>query len=264
VRAGRAARLSLRRGGVDGYAAGRVAGVAPARGGGAEVGGRRAQLRRDTLVLGTGTGGSAERGEHHQPRHAVLVGRHLPDRRGPAIAHVADAVADRLPGLARGHEIGMQRGGEQATRRRGPGGEQGLADEAAAEGAAGVRSAAPQLAGELRLAGAREPELADQTAPRLWAAMSTRIVISHGNSTYHPGDGQAQRGTAQRRLAAAMTDALQKRGVPDLAASLAAELGLLAFKRAFARWSDPANQQELSELACQLLHELHAASAALT
>jgi hypothetical protein len=61
-----------------------------------------------------------------------------------------------------------------------------------------------------------------------------------------------------------MTDALQKRGVPDPAASLAAELGLLAFKRAFARWSDPANQQELSELACQLLHELHAASAALT
>lgn len=45
---------------------------------------------------------------------------------------------------------------------------------------------------------------------------------------------------------------------------LAAELGLLAFKRAFARWSDPANQQELSELARQSLHELHAASAALT
>jgi hypothetical protein len=57
-----------------------------------------------------------------------------------------------------------------------------------------------------------------------------------------------------------MTDALQKRGVPDPAA----ELGLLAFKRAFARWSDPANQQELSELARQSLHELHAASAALT
>jgi hypothetical protein len=61
-----------------------------------------------------------------------------------------------------------------------------------------------------------------------------------------------------------MTDALQKCGVPDPAASLAAELGLLAFKRAFARWSDPANQQELSELARQSLHELHAASAALT
>jgi hypothetical protein len=45
---------------------------------------------------------------------------------------------------------------------------------------------------------------------------------------------------------------------------LAAELGLLAFKRAFACWSDPANQQELSELARQSLHERHAASAALT
>ena len=65
-------------------------------------------------------------------------------------------------------------------------------------------------------------------------------------------------------LAAAMTDALQKRGVPDPAASLAAELGVLAFKRAFARWADPANQQELSELARQSLHELQAASAALS
>lgn len=61
-----------------------------------------------------------------------------------------------------------------------------------------------------------------------------------------------------------MTDALQKRGVPDPAASLAAELGVLAFKRAFARWSDPASQQELGALARQSLHGLHPASAALS
>jgi hypothetical protein len=65
-------------------------------------------------------------------------------------------------------------------------------------------------------------------------------------------------------LAAAMADALQKRGVPDTTASLAAELGVLAFKRAFVRWGDPANQQELGELARQSLRELHAASAALS
>jgi AcrR family transcriptional regulator len=65
-------------------------------------------------------------------------------------------------------------------------------------------------------------------------------------------------------LAAAMTAALEDRGVPDLAASLAAELGVLAFKRAFARWSDSANQLELGELARQSLLELRAASAALT
>jgi AcrR family transcriptional regulator len=61
----------------------------------------------------------------------------------------------------------------------------------------------------------------------------------------------------------AMTEALQKRGVPDPAASLAAELGVLAIKRAHARWADPGNQQPFSELARQSLQELQAASAAL-
>src|SRR3954470_12680477 len=38
-------------------------------------------------------------------------------------------------------------------------------------------------------------------------------------------------------LAAAMTAALVDRGVPDLTAQLASELGVLAFKRGFAEWS---------------------------
>ena len=61
-----------------------------------------------------------------------------------------------------------------------------------------------------------------------------------------------------------MTDALPKRGVPNPTASLAAKLGVLSFKRAFARWADPTNQQELGELARQSLHALRAASAALS
>jgi len=52
-------------------------------------------------------------------------------------------------------------------------------------------------------------------------------------------------------LAAAMAEALQKRGIADPAASLAAELGVLAFRRAHARWADPAKQQRFSELARQ-------------
>ena len=39
-------------------------------------------------------------------------------------------------------------------------------------------------------------------------------------------------------LAAAMTEALVARGVPDPTAHLAAELGMLAFKRGFAQWSE--------------------------
>jgi AcrR family transcriptional regulator len=65
-------------------------------------------------------------------------------------------------------------------------------------------------------------------------------------------------------LAAAMTGALRKRGVPDPAASLAGELGVLALKLASARWADPANQQELGELARQSLQELQAANVALS
>ena len=45
-------------------------------------------------------------------------------------------------------------------------------------------------------------------------------------------------------LAAAMAGALRARGVPDSAASLAAEMGVLAFKEAYAAWLRPDNHQE--------------------
>src|SRR5436189_286777 len=44
---------------------------------------------------------------------------------------------------------------------------------------------------------------------------------------------------------------------------LAAELGVHAFYRAFARWTDPTNQQTFTELARQAVDELRAAVAAL-
>ena len=75
---------------------------------------------------------------------------------------------------------------------------------------------------------------------------------------------QEREALKQVGLAAAMTEALLKRGVPDPVASLAAGFGVLAFQRALARWSDPANHQELGELARQSLGELKAASAALS
>jgi hypothetical protein len=56
-----------------------------------------------------------------------------------------------------------------------------------------------------------------------------------------------------------MTEALEKSGVPDPTASLAAELGT----RAFGQWADPAGQQTLTELARQVLDELRVAAAAL-
>jgi len=60
-------------------------------------------------------------------------------------------------------------------------------------------------------------------------------------------------------LAEAMTEALRKRGVPDLAASLAADLGVRAFSQGFTRWVEPANRTSFGELARQELDELRAA-----
>lgn len=47
-------------------------------------------------------------------------------------------------------------------------------------------------------------------------------------------------------LTSAMADALRRRGVTDPAASLAAEVGVIAFKTAFDRWINESNQPDLS------------------
>jgi AcrR family transcriptional regulator len=62
-------------------------------------------------------------------------------------------------------------------------------------------------------------------------------------------------------LTASMVDALKQRGVPDLTARVAAELGALAFAITYDRWTDPANDETFSDLARQTLKELHTASA---
>ena len=64
-------------------------------------------------------------------------------------------------------------------------------------------------------------------------------------------------------FAAAMAEALKARGTEDIQASLAAEIGVLALSRAYARWADPANEREFAELARDALAELQAAGATL-
>ena len=67
-------------------------------------------------------------------------------------------------------------------------------------------------------------------------------------------------------LAAAMTTALIARGVPDSTAHLAAELGLLAFKRGYAQWSegDRDDSEGLAQHALAALDDLRAATASLS
>jgi AcrR family transcriptional regulator len=66
-------------------------------------------------------------------------------------------------------------------------------------------------------------------------------------------------------LAAAITTALIARGVPDTTAQLAAELGVLAFKRGYAQWSEGEHDahNDLAHYTLPALNELRAASASL-
>ncbi|MEV0427228.1 hypothetical protein [Micromonospora sp. NPDC050495] len=66
-------------------------------------------------------------------------------------------------------------------------------------------------------------------------------------------------------LATAMTAALVARGVPDPIAALAGELGVLAFKRGYADWSESEDTgDELAPYALAALDELRAATTSLS
>ncbi|MET0451916.1 MAG: helix-turn-helix domain-containing protein [Mycobacterium sp.] len=66
-------------------------------------------------------------------------------------------------------------------------------------------------------------------------------------------------------LAAAMTAALTARGFPEPTAHLAAELGVLAFKRGYAQWSEGArgDAEDLAPHALAALQDLRSAAALL-
>lgn len=59
-------------------------------------------------------------------------------------------------------------------------------------------------------------------------------------------------------LAAAMADALRQRGVRDPAATLAADIGVLAFKTAYARWVSAPDALDLAQLIRESLDQLKA------
>jgi hypothetical protein len=60
-----------------------------------------------------------------------------------------------------------------------------------------------------------------------------------------------------------MAEGLQKRGVTEPAASLAAELGVRAFYQAYDVWADPADGRTLTSLTRRAFAELRSVMAAL-
>lgn len=92
-----------------------------------------------------------------------------------------------------------------------------------------------------------------ELGPRLKAAVAASTELQERDALKSVG------------LAAAMTDALISRGVPDPTAHLAAELGVLAFKRGYTHWSeaDPAAVEGLAPHTLAALAELRSATTTL-
>ena len=92
-----------------------------------------------------------------------------------------------------------------------------------------------------------------ELGPRLKAAVAASTELQERDALKSVG------------LAVAMTDALLDRGVPDPTARLAAELGVLAFKRGYTAWvdADQDAQGGFAPFALAALDDLRAASATL-
>ncbi|MCP2169157.1 TetR/AcrR family transcriptional regulator [Goodfellowiella coeruleoviolacea] len=92
-----------------------------------------------------------------------------------------------------------------------------------------------------------------ELGPRLRAAVAASTELQERDALKSVG------------LAAAMTGALIARGVPDPTAHVAAELGVLAFKRGYAQWSegDRDDPRGLAHHAVAALRELREATASL-
>jgi AcrR family transcriptional regulator len=92
-----------------------------------------------------------------------------------------------------------------------------------------------------------------ELGPRLKAAVAASTELQERDALKSVG------------LAAAMTAALVARGVPDPTAHLAGELGVLAFKRGYAQWSesDRDDVKGLAHHALAALDDLRTATASL-
>jgi AcrR family transcriptional regulator len=125
-----------------------------------------------------------------------------------------------------------------------------------AEGIAGAPAGATPLeavaAGLERASGAMGPVNRD-LGPRLKAAVAASTELQERDALKRVG------------MAAAMADALTARGVAEPVAQLAAELGVLAFKRGYAEWSEGDRDEDrgLAPHALAALEDLRAASSAL-
>ncbi|MDR1426278.1 MAG: TetR family transcriptional regulator [Bifidobacteriaceae bacterium] len=106
------------------------------------------------------------------------------------------------------------------------------------------------IGGGLTLAASAMTPFTHELGPGLLAVIAANVELQERDALKHVG------------MTAAMAGALRQRGVGEPAATLAAELGGLAFKEAYATWIG-ADGLDLGELARAALDRLHAAAATL-
>jgi AcrR family transcriptional regulator len=92
-----------------------------------------------------------------------------------------------------------------------------------------------------------------ELGPRLKAAVAASTELQERDALKSVG------------MAAAMTEALLERGVPETTAHLASEMGVLAFKQGYARWAEGVRSDDdgLARHALDVLDELRTSAAAL-
>ncbi|MFD2474913.1 TetR/AcrR family transcriptional regulator [Amycolatopsis silviterrae] len=126
-----------------------------------------------------------------------------------------------------------------------------LLAEGIAEAPASCSPLEAVAAGLERASGAMGPANRE-LGPRLKAAVAASTELQERDALKNVG------------LAAAMSAALVARGVADPIAHLAAELGVLAFKRGYTRWSEAEGDEDgLARHALAALRELRVAAASL-
>ena len=120
-----------------------------------------------------------------------------------------------------------------------------------------IRTAPPAATTVDCLAAALESAAVAFTPDRHDLAPQRRAVIAANSEL------QERELLKRARFASAMADALRARGAGDVSARLAAEVGVLAFSTAYARWAAPENQQPFTEIAHAALHDLQACATTL-
>jgi AcrR family transcriptional regulator len=120
-----------------------------------------------------------------------------------------------------------------------------------------IRTAPPSATTVGCLAAALESAAVAFTPDRHDLAPQRRAVIAANSEL------QERQLLKRAHFSSAMADALRARGTDDVAARLAAEMGVLAFSAAYARWAAPENRQPFTEIAHAALRDLQSSAITL-